>query len=120
MSSRGRAEDAVSALLQVSRRRPTVVVVEDVHWADDATLDALRYLCRRISAVPRVLLLTFRETSIGAEHPLRQVLAALSGSTVRRLDLPPLSVERGAQAGRRARRGGGRDPPASPRATRSS
>ncbi len=32
--------------------QPTVLVIEDVHWADDATLDALRYLIRRIADLP--------------------------------------------------------------------
>jgi len=32
---------------------PTVLVIEDVHWADDATLDALRFLIRRMPACPR-------------------------------------------------------------------
>jgi len=91
--SSGGLDEALPALLHVFASRPSVVVVEDVHWADDATLDAVRYLSRRISAVPAALLLTFRETSIGADHPLRQILGALSGSAVRRVTLPPLSVE---------------------------
>ncbi len=49
-------------------------MVEDVHWADDATLDAIRYLSRRITAVPAVLLLTFREEDVDAAHPLRRIL----------------------------------------------
>src|SRR6266536_349865 len=40
--------------------RPTVLVLEDVHWADDATLDAITVLGRRIAAVPALLVLTFR------------------------------------------------------------
>jgi len=40
---------------------PTVLVIEDIHWADDATLDALRYLIRRIAGLPAVLVLTYRD-----------------------------------------------------------
>ena len=40
---------------------PTVLVIEDVHWADDATLDALRYLIRRVAGLPAVLVLTYRD-----------------------------------------------------------
>lgn len=40
---------------------PTVLIVEDVHWADDATLDVLSYLARRISTLAAVLVLTFRD-----------------------------------------------------------
>jgi DNA-binding SARP family transcriptional activator/tetratricopeptide (TPR) repeat protein len=91
--STDRLDDALPALLHVFAAHPSVVVVEDVHWADDATLDAIRYLARRIPGIPGALLLTFRETGIDAGHPLRQLLGSLAGSTVRRVTLPPLSVE---------------------------
>ena len=60
-------------------RRPTVLVVEDVHWADEATLDVLRYVGRRIADLPAVLLLTYRDDEIGRDHPLRRVLGGFSG-----------------------------------------
>ncbi|HEY6747809.1 MAG TPA: AAA family ATPase [Mycobacteriales bacterium] len=88
----GRTDEALPALLQVIAGRPSVVVVEDVHWADDATLDAVRYLARRMAAVPAALVLTFRDTGVDADHPLRQVLGSLSGPGVLRLALAPLSV----------------------------
>ena len=70
----------------------TVLVVEDVHWADDATLDALRYLARRMTDLPAVLLLTYREDEVDASHPLRSLLAVVAGTpVVRRLPLRPLS-----------------------------
>ncbi|MGH8917138.1 MAG: ATP-binding protein, partial [Actinomycetes bacterium] len=70
---------------------PTVLVVEDVHWADDATLDVLRYLARRLAGLRAVLVLTFRDGTVDAAHPLQQLLGALAGAPVRRLALPPLS-----------------------------
>jgi DNA-binding SARP family transcriptional activator/tetratricopeptide (TPR) repeat protein len=79
-------------LLRLIAARPTVVVVEDVHWADDATLDAIRYLSRRIPGVPAILVLTLREAHVDAAHPLRRVLGGLSSRTTRRLDLDPLSL----------------------------
>ena len=88
-----RLDDALPGLLQVFAAHPSVVVVEDVHWADDATLDAIRYLARRIPGIPGALLLTFRETGVDASHPLRQLLGSLAGPSVRRVTLPPLSVE---------------------------
>jgi hypothetical protein len=88
-----RVDDTMPALLHVFAARPSVVVVEDVHWADDATLDAFRYLARRIPGLAAALILTFRETGVDADHPLRQVLGSLAGSAVRRLTLSPLSVE---------------------------
>jgi DNA-binding SARP family transcriptional activator/tetratricopeptide (TPR) repeat protein len=88
-----RIDDALPALLRVFAARPSVVVVEDVHWADDATLDAIRYFARRVAGIPGALLLTFRDTGVDADHPLRQLLGSLAGSSVRRVTLAPLSVE---------------------------
>jgi DNA-binding CsgD family transcriptional regulator/tetratricopeptide (TPR) repeat protein len=71
--------------------RPTVMIVEDVHWADDATLDVLRYLAWRIAALPSVLVLTYRDDELDDDRPLRRVLGALATSETRRLVLRPLS-----------------------------
>ena len=82
--------------------RPTVFVVEDVHWADDATLDVLAYAARRIDRVGAVLVLTFRDDEVGPRHPLQRLLGALAGCPVHRLELAPLSrsaVERLARPG---------------------
>jgi DNA-binding CsgD family transcriptional regulator/tetratricopeptide (TPR) repeat protein len=85
--------DAVfGAVHQELAGRPTVMIVEDVHWADDATLDVLRYLAWRIPALPSVLVLTYRDDELGDDHPLRRVLGALAGPDVRRLVLRPLSA----------------------------
>ena len=70
---------------------PTVLVVEDVHWADEATLDVLRYVGRRVADLPAMLLLTYRDDEIVEDHPLRRVLGGLSGEAVHRLALAPLS-----------------------------
>ena len=50
---------------------PTVLVIEDVHWADEATLDLLRFLARRIGATPLLLVVTYRDDELEADHPLR-------------------------------------------------
>ena len=63
--SRDRLDDTLPALLHVFAAGPSVVAVEDAHWADDATLDAIRYLARRIPGMPAALLLTFRDTGPG-------------------------------------------------------
>jgi DNA-binding CsgD family transcriptional regulator/tetratricopeptide (TPR) repeat protein len=70
--------------------RPTLVVVEDAHWADEATRDVLAFLGRRVAAMPTILAITYRD-GLPAEHPLRAVLGTLSGSSVCRLPLAPLS-----------------------------
>ena len=73
---------------------PAVLVIEDVHWADDATLDALRYLIRRIADLPAVLVLTYRDDELNREHPLHGLLGQASRSDqVRRLPLRRLSRE---------------------------
>ena len=85
--------DAVlgAVVAQLSATPPTVLVVEDVHWADDATLDVLRYVARRIDALPAVLVLSFRDDAVGAGHPLGQLVGALVGASTVRLRLAPLS-----------------------------
>src|ERR1700760_3675340 len=73
---------------------PTVLVIEDVHWADDATLDALRYLARRMADLPAVLVLTYRDDELHREHPLHGLLGLVSRlDQVRRLPLARLSPE---------------------------
>jgi DNA-binding CsgD family transcriptional regulator len=73
-------------------RRPTVLAVEDLHWADDATVDVLSYLVRRAAELPAVLLLTYRDGESTAGHPLERLLGqAARAPRVRRLELAPLS-----------------------------
>lgn len=73
--------------------RPAVVVVEDAHWADDASLDVVRYLARRISQLPAVLALSYREEDLPPTHPLRRIVGALAHADVQRIQLPGLSAE---------------------------
>jgi len=72
-------------------RRPTLVVIEDAHWADDATLDLLKFLGRRIDRVACLLVVSYRDDEVTPAHPLRRVLGELPTSLMTRLDLPPLS-----------------------------
>lgn len=89
----GDTQESLPRFMRFLADKPAVVVVEDVHWADDATLDVLRYVARRVSTLPTVLVLTYRIEGLPAEHPLHRVLGALAGAPVTRLHLPPLSVE---------------------------
>lgn len=70
---------------------PSAVVIEDVHWADGATLDVLKYLGRRIDRLPATLILTYREEEVPADHPLMLVIGDLPVSAVHRLSLESLS-----------------------------
>jgi DNA-binding CsgD family transcriptional regulator len=92
------------ALLDELRAKPTVCVFEDVHWADEATLDALKYLGRRIDMAPSLLVLTFRDDEVGAQHPLRTVLGDLPSAVTTRIALEPLSVDAVEELARRAGR----------------
>jgi ATP/maltotriose-dependent transcriptional regulator MalT len=71
--------------------RPTIVVIEDVHWADEATLDLIKFLGRRVASLPVLVLLTYRDDELGRSHPLRAVLGDLPSTAVARLQLRPLS-----------------------------
>jgi DNA-binding winged helix-turn-helix (wHTH) protein/DNA-binding CsgD family transcriptional regulator/tetratricopeptide (TPR) repeat protein len=70
---------------------PTVLVIEDVHWADDATLDAVTFVGRRIAALPAMLVLTFRAGDVAADFPLHAALAAVRATTTQYVQLEPLS-----------------------------
>ena len=71
----------------------TVLVIEDVHWADEATLDLLSYLGRRIQHLPVLLLVTYRDDALVATDPLRLTLGALAiQRATRRLSLATLSA----------------------------
>ena len=72
--------------------RPTLAVFEDAHWADEATLDLLRFVGRRCGATRLLLIVTYRDDEVGPTHPLRVVLGDLAtAAPVRRLSLPCLS-----------------------------
>src|SRR5438034_2437993 len=71
----------------------TVLVLEDVHWADEATLDVLRLVGRRLQSAPALVVATYRDDELGRAHPLRIVLGDLATSPVERIKLAPLSSE---------------------------
>ena len=74
--------------------RPTLLVLEDLHWADEATLDVLVLLVRRAATVPSLVVGTYRDDALERSHPLRRVLGELATTQgVRRLRLGPLSPE---------------------------
>mgnify|MGYP003402936920 FL=1 len=69
----------------------TLLVIEDVHWADEATLDAITVIGRRVAQLPVALLLTYREGEVGAGHPLHAAVGSLHVEPSRHLRLAPLS-----------------------------
>jgi ATP/maltotriose-dependent transcriptional regulator MalT len=82
-----------AAVCDALQSAPRVLVFEDVHWADDATLDLLRYLGRRLDVTRGLLIATYRDEEVGTRHPLRVAVGDLAtAAALRRLTVPPLSV----------------------------
>ncbi len=82
-----------SSVLRYFRQRsaPVVAVFEDVHWADEATLDLIKFLGRRIARLPALIVLTYRDDEVGPRHPLRSVLGDLPRASTSRIHLEQLS-----------------------------
>ena len=59
-------------------RTPTLLLLEDVHWADEATLDLIRYLGRRMDGQPVMVVATFRDDEVAAKHALASVMGDLA------------------------------------------
>jgi predicted ATPase len=90
----GRHPRQVAVSLLDELRRPAVLVLEDVHWADEATLDVLRVVGRRVAATPSLAVVTYREDEAVGDHPLRRLLGELASvAAVERVAVPPLSPE---------------------------
>jgi class 3 adenylate cyclase/tetratricopeptide (TPR) repeat protein len=90
----GAKPQAVAAALirELAVRGPTVLVLEDLHWADEATLDVIALLGRKIETVPALAVMTYRDDELDRRHPLRIVLGAFARArALRRVDLTPLS-----------------------------
>ncbi|SPM31258.1 ATP-, maltotriose-and DNA-dependent transcriptional regulator MalT, partial [Mycobacterium terramassiliense] len=69
-----------------------VWVIEDAHWADGATLDLLRFTARRIASLPLLLVVTYRDDELDAQHPLSAALGDVASCvSVSRIGLRPLS-----------------------------
>jgi DNA-binding CsgD family transcriptional regulator/tetratricopeptide (TPR) repeat protein len=67
-------EDIYTAL----RSEPTVLVIEDVHWIDAASVDVLRFLARRIETLPLCLLVSCRDRELDDVHPVRALLGDIA------------------------------------------
>jgi predicted ATPase len=73
-----RPHDVAGAMLAELRgRAPSVLVFEDLHHADEATLDVVRLIVRRIESVATLLALSFRDDCLHGDHPLQLVLGEL-------------------------------------------
>ncbi len=87
--------EVASALVRnLDSETTTILVIEDAHWADEATLDVLRLLSRRLDALPALVVITYRDDELERTHPLRTVLGEVA-TTARstRIPVAPLSPE---------------------------
>src|SRR5689334_23052870 len=75
------------------KSKPVVIVFEDIHWADEATLDFVKFLARRISRLRCLFILTLRDDEINHQYSLRNVFSDLAPDTFTRLVLTPLSKQ---------------------------
>ena len=72
--------------------RPAILVIEDTHWADEASLDAIRYVGRRIARTNALLVLTYRDGELDYDHPLRGVIGDIPARSVARIQLAGLTL----------------------------
>ena len=89
----GKPQAVASALIrELGSREQTILVLEDLHWADEATLDVIALLGRRIDTIPALVVLSYRDDELDRRHPLRVLFGALATArSVRRLEIAPLS-----------------------------
>lgn len=92
--SSGDRPGVIQALMDLLSRssRPTAMVIEDTHWADEATLDVIKYLGRRIARTNALLLVTYRSGEVDYDHPLRNVFGELDPQSVDRIELKGLTL----------------------------
>ncbi|MGO4383917.1 ATP-binding protein [Specibacter sp. RAF43] len=90
-----RVLEAVSTILErACADQPTVVVVEDLHWADDATLAVLRFILRAFGGGRFLLAMTYRSDEVHRGHPLRGFLAEVErGRYAKNIELSRLTKD---------------------------
>ena len=89
----GKRSRLFAAVRSALAETPTLLVLEDLHWADEATLDLLSYLGRRLDGVHTLILATFRDDEVSGSHPLTVVLGDLAGRAgVARMHVPRLTL----------------------------
>ena len=93
------AQDTVVLFTELVQRlkgtiRPTLLVIEDVHWADEGTLDLIRFLGRRVGDTSALVMCTYRDDEIAFDHPLRVVIGDLATrDSIVRVDVGALSLD---------------------------
>lgn len=78
-------------LKEIQLCAPNIIIIEDVHWADESTLDFIKFLGRRINKSKSLLIVTYRDDEIKSDHPLKAALGSIPANYFKRLKLTPLS-----------------------------
>ena len=92
LASEAPREEILGALLDLlNQRPPTVIVFEDLHWADESSLDAVAFIGRRINGTTGTLILTYRSQEIQLRPNVREALAGLPSDVTCRIELRPLT-----------------------------
>src|SRR5262249_9374338 len=85
-------ESIAELLEQVAARQPLLLVIEDLHWADEMSLRLLAFVGRRIPGWPALLVATARHEDLADASMARQIVDELSGATTgTAVGLSPLS-----------------------------
>ncbi len=95
IESGAKAYEVAAALQRELGRgaKPTILVLDDMHWADEASLDVLRLIARRVEELPALVLVSYRGHEVGPAHGLRLVIGELASSrAVQRLHVESLSL----------------------------
>ncbi len=70
---------------------PNILIIEDVHWADESTLDLIKFLGRRTNRINSLFIITYRDDEIGPDHPLRFVLGDINSKNLNKFKLSALT-----------------------------
>ncbi len=85
--------EILQRLSTIADSTPLVVILEDMHWADPASFDLLRYIARRLADQRILLIVSYRDDEISSEHPLFNLLPVLvRESAPERIDLKALGL----------------------------
>jgi DNA-binding CsgD family transcriptional regulator len=84
---------ARNTLLSHAGQRPMMIALEDLHWADTASLELLRFVARALETHPVLMVVTYRTDELTRQHPLFNFLPGLARETdATRMDLRPLDA----------------------------
>lgn len=80
----------LSVVARIASRAPLLIVLEDLHWADTASIALLQFVARRLGGLRILVLVTYRDTELRRGSRLAESLAAVPG---RRLPVAGLNLE---------------------------